>query len=61
MKNLIDPFLSKKNNIICVIVSLLSVDFIKLVGIAAIIVLPVSWWAMNEWLHMISNRNLYCL
>ena len=38
------------------IVSLLSVDFIKLVGIAAIIALPVSWWAMNEWLQNFAYR-----
>ncbi len=32
------------------IVQLLSRDFLKLVGIAMIIAIPISWWAMNKWL-----------
>ena len=32
------------------IVTLLSKDFIKLVGIAIIIAVPFSWYAMNQWL-----------
>lgn len=38
------------------IVTLLSKDFIKLVGIAALIALPVSWWAMNNWLKNFAFR-----
>lgn len=30
---------------------LLSKDFLKLVAIAALIALPLSWWAMNKWLQ----------
>ena len=33
------------------IVNLLSVDFIKLVGIAFLIATPVAWYAMNSWLE----------
>ncbi|HSZ34132.1 MAG TPA: FtsX-like permease family protein, partial [Puia sp.] len=32
------------------IVSLLSKDFIKLVGISFVIAAPLSWWFMNNWL-----------
>jgi len=32
------------------IVSLLSVDFIKMVVIAGVIAFPIAWWAMNKWL-----------
>lgn len=32
------------------VVRLLSADFLKLVGIALLISVPVSWWAMNKWL-----------
>jgi putative ABC transport system permease protein len=38
------------------IVTLLSKDFIKLVSIAALIALPVSWWAMNNWLKNFAFR-----
>ena len=38
------------------IVSLLSVDFIKLIGIAAVIALPVSWWSMHQWLQNFAYR-----
>ncbi len=38
------------------IVSLLSLDFIKLVLIAAIIAFPLSWWAMNSWLEEFAYR-----
>jgi putative ABC transport system permease protein len=38
------------------IVTLLSKDFIKLVGVAALIALPVSWWAMNNWLKNFAFR-----
>lgn len=33
------------------IVSMLSGDFLKLVGVAAIIAFPVAWWGMNRWLQ----------
>jgi putative ABC transport system permease protein len=38
------------------IVTLLSKDFIKLVGIASLVALPVSWWAMNSWLKNFAFR-----
>jgi putative ABC transport system permease protein len=33
------------------IVSLLTRDFLKLVGIAAIIAFPLAWYAMHKWLE----------
>ncbi|HEY9002761.1 MAG TPA: ABC transporter permease [Mucilaginibacter sp.] len=33
------------------IVSLLSVDFVKMVIIASVIAFPIAWWAMNKWLQ----------
>ncbi|GAB3025472.1 ABC transporter permease [Spirosoma pulveris] len=33
------------------IVSLLSKDFLKLVGIALLLAVPVSWWVMTKWLQ----------
>ncbi|TAE49499.1 MAG: FtsX-like permease family protein [Bacteroidetes bacterium] len=33
------------------IVMLLSSDFLKLVGLAALIAFPAAWWAMNRWLE----------
>ncbi len=33
------------------IVSILSKDFVKLVLIASLIAVPLSWWAMNKWLN----------
>jgi putative ABC transport system permease protein len=38
------------------IVALLSKDFLKLVGIAAVIALPFAWWAMNKWLQDFAYR-----
>jgi len=38
------------------IISLLSMDFIKLVSIAAVIALPISWWVMNNWLQNFAYR-----
>lgn len=38
------------------IVILLSKDFIRLSLIAAFIALPVSWWAMNQWLNNFAYR-----
>lgn len=32
------------------IVSLLSVDFVKMVVIASVIAFPIAWWAMDKWL-----------
>ena len=38
------------------IVSLLSVNFIKMVLIASLIAFPISWWAMNKWLEGFAYR-----
>jgi putative ABC transport system permease protein len=38
------------------IVSLLSKDFLKLVGVAALIAFPVAWWAMHKWLDDFAYR-----
>jgi putative ABC transport system permease protein len=38
------------------IVSMLSNDFVKLVGIAAVIAFPIAWWAMNNWLQGFAYR-----
>ncbi len=38
------------------IVQLISKDFLKLVIIAIIIAVPVSWWAMNKWLAGFAYR-----
>lgn len=38
------------------IIQLLSKDFLKLVLIAFVIAVPVSWWAMNKWLQDFANR-----
>jgi putative ABC transport system permease protein len=38
------------------IVSLLSIDFVKMVVIASIIAFPVAWWAMNKWLQDFAYR-----
>jgi putative ABC transport system permease protein len=35
---------------------MLSNDFLKLVGIAAVISFPVAWWAMNKWLQDFAYR-----
>jgi putative ABC transport system permease protein len=35
---------------------LLSIDFLKLVIIAAIIAFPLAWWAMNDWLKDFAYR-----
>jgi putative ABC transport system permease protein len=32
-------------------IRLLSSDFLKLTFIAAVIAIPVAWWAMNKWLE----------
>jgi putative ABC transport system permease protein len=38
------------------IVALLSKDFLKLVGIAALIAFPLAWWAMQQWLQDFAYR-----
>jgi len=38
------------------IVSLLSIDFVKMVMIASLIAFPISWWAMNKWLQGFAYR-----
>jgi putative ABC transport system permease protein len=38
------------------IVEMLSVDFIKLVFVSALIAFPISWWAMNKWLTNFAYR-----
>ncbi len=38
------------------IVGLLSKDFLKLVGVAALIAFPLSWWAMHKWLEDFAYR-----
>jgi putative ABC transport system permease protein len=38
------------------ITTLLSKDFIKLVGIASLIAFPFAWWAMNKWLQDFAFR-----
>lgn len=35
---------------------LLTGDFLKLVGIAIAISIPISWWLMNNWLENFANR-----
>ncbi len=35
---------------------LLSKDFLKLVGIAALVAFPISWWAMHSWLQTYNYR-----
>jgi len=38
------------------IVSLLSVDFLKMVVIASLVAFPIAWWAMNKWLQDFAYR-----
>ncbi len=38
------------------IVKLLSKDFLKLVGIAIVIAIPIAWWGMNNWLQDYAYR-----
>ena len=38
------------------IVTLLSKDFLRLIAIATVIAIPVSWWAMNKWLQDFAYR-----
>lgn len=38
------------------ITTMLSKDFVKLVGIASLIAFPLAWWAMNQWLQDFAYR-----
>jgi ABC-type antimicrobial peptide transport system permease subunit len=38
------------------IVTLLSFDFLKLVGVAIVIAIPVAWYIMNTWLQDFAYR-----
>lgn len=38
------------------IVTLLSTEFLKLVGIAFLIAFPISWWIMTKWLQQFAYR-----
>jgi len=38
------------------IVNLLSIDFLKLVAISALIAFPIAWFAMNKWLQDFAYR-----
>lgn len=38
------------------IISLLTIDFVKLVLIAIVIAVPIGWWAMNAWLEDFNYR-----
>ena len=38
------------------IIALLSKDFLKLILVAALLALPVAWWAMNSWLQDFEYR-----
>ena len=38
------------------IVTLLSKDFLKLVGISIVIASPAAWWIMNKWLQDFAYR-----
>ena len=38
------------------LVGLLSKDFLKLVGLALVIAIPLSWWAMQKWLQGFAYR-----
>ncbi|MGZ8537570.1 MAG: ABC transporter permease, partial [Flavisolibacter sp.] len=38
------------------IVGMLSKDFLKLVLVAAVIAVPIAWWAINKWLEDFAYR-----
>ncbi len=38
------------------LVTLISLDFLKLVGIACLISFPIAWWAMHSWLENFAYR-----
>ena len=37
-------------------ITLLSKDFLRLVGFAALIAFPLAWWVMNKWLQDFAYR-----
>src|SRR5690606_21410259 len=38
------------------LIRLLSADFLKLVGVAIIVAIPVAWWIMAQWLEDFAYR-----
>lgn len=38
------------------VVRLLSIDFVKLVGLSFLVACPIAWWAMNKWLQDFAYR-----
>ena len=38
------------------VVAMLSMDFIRLVGVSLLIAIPVSWWAAEKWLQSFAYR-----
>ncbi|HXB06545.1 MAG TPA: FtsX-like permease family protein, partial [Puia sp.] len=38
------------------VVTLLSRDFLRLVGLSFLIAAPIAWWAMNKWLQDFAYR-----
>jgi putative ABC transport system permease protein len=38
------------------IISLMSKDYLILMGIAMVMAVPLAWWAMNSWLESFANR-----
>ena len=38
------------------VVRLLSIDFVRLVGISFLVACPIAWWAMNRWLQDFAYR-----
>jgi putative ABC transport system permease protein len=38
------------------IMTMLSIDFVKLISIALLVASPLSWWAMSKWLQGFAYR-----
>lgn len=38
------------------IMTMLSADLLKLVGIAIVLAIPIAWWTMHNWLHQFAYR-----
>src|SRR5699024_8260184 len=38
------------------LIKLLSFDFLKLVGVSILLVIPIAWWAMSYWLEDFAYR-----
>jgi len=38
------------------VVVLLSKDYLKLIGLAILISIPIAWWAMHKWLENFAYR-----